>query len=233
MQNDKPIMPPAPPIDTKDIFSLYSQSDFVTKSYLRIKLKICPLVRLETFFPKKGKIVDLGCGNGLFPNILGIGSYQRHIVGADMDEKKIMAAERTKGRLANIEYSVGNIVAMDYPSADVFSLIDVLYLIPYEEQEVILNKCAEALTPEGTLIIKEMDTRPRWKHIWNYCQETLAVKIIGFTLGEKFYFRSRDNFESLLKGLGFRVSTVRLDKGYWYPHIVYICTQAGISQSGG
>lgn len=219
-------MTPLQTIDTEDIISLYSGSGPVTKLYLRIKLKICPLVHLESLFPKEGKIIDLGCGNGLFPNILGIGSFARRIVGMDMDETKITVAERTKGRLANIEYSMGNIVTMDYPTGDVFSLIDVLYLIPYEAQEAILKKCAEALSPEGTLIIKEMDTRPRWKYIWNYFQETLAVKIIGFTLGERFYFRSRDNFETLLRNLGFRVNTIRLDQGYWYPHIAYICTRA-------
>lgn len=212
-------------IDARDIFSLYSETGFFTKSYLRIKVKICPLLRLETLFPKEGKIIDLGCGNGLFPNILGIGSYRRRILGADLDAKKIAVAEKTKGHLANIEYSVGNIVTMDFPVADVFSLVDVLYLIPYDAQEVILKKCKEALSPEGKLIIKEMDTRPRWKYIWNYWQETAAVKIIGFTLGERFYFRSRDDFQNLLSSMGFQVSSVRLDKGYWYPHIAYVCTR--------
>ena len=215
-------MIPSQMIGAKDIFSLYREADLVTKSYLKIKLKICPLIRLESLFPEEGRIIDLGCGNGLFPNILGLGSAQRQIVGADMDEKKITAAEKTKGSQASIEYTVGNIVTMDYPAGDVFSLIDVLYLIPYEAQEAILKKCAEALSPKGTLIIKEMDTRPRWKYIWNFCQETLAVKIIRFTLGERFYFRSRENFENLLTGLGFSVNTVRLDQGYWYPHIAYI-----------
>jgi 2-polyprenyl-6-hydroxyphenyl methylase/3-demethylubiquinone-9 3-methyltransferase len=222
-------MTPSQRIEIKDVFSLYSESDFVTKSYLRIKLKICPLIHLESYFPEEGKIVDLGCGSGLFSNILGIGSSRRHIVGADLDEKKIAAAERTKGRLANIEYTVGNIAAMNYPTGDVFSLIDVLYLIPYEAQEVILKKCAAALSPNGTLIVKEMDTRPRWKYFWNYWQETIAVKIIGFTLGERFYFRSKDSFENLLSGLGFCVNTVRLDRGYWYPHIAYICTKSSSS----
>ena len=46
-------------VDTKDIFALYSKSSLMTKLYLRIKLKICPLVQLEALFPKEGKIVDL------------------------------------------------------------------------------------------------------------------------------------------------------------------------------
>jgi len=216
-------------IDPKDVFSLYRESSLITKAYLRIKLNICPLVHLETLFPKEGRIIDLGCGNGLFPNILGIGSYRRRIIGADLDGKKIATAEKTKERLANISYNAGNIVTMAYPPADVFSLIDVLYLIPYDKQEAILKKCSDALSPQGHLIIKEMDTRPRWKYVWNYWQETLAVKVLGFTLGERFYFRSRNNFQNLLSSLGFRVQVVRLDKGYWYPHIAYICTRGGVS----
>ena len=226
-------MTPSHTIELKDIFSLYGESGLVTRSYLRIKLKICPLVLLVSLFPKEGKIIELGCGSGLFANILAIGSNKRQIVGADMDENKIALAERTKDPLASIEYTAGKIVTMDYPTGEVFSLIDVLYLIPYDAQEVILRKCADALAPKGMLVIKEMDTRPRWKYIWNYCQETLAVKIIGFTLGERFYFRSRENFENLLKGLGFSVNTVRLDKGYWYPHIAYVCTRDCIAKSSG
>jgi 2-polyprenyl-3-methyl-5-hydroxy-6-metoxy-1,4-benzoquinol methylase len=212
-------------IDKKDLLALYKESSIATRAYLRIKLKICPLIRLETLFPRQGKVIDLGCGNGLFPNILSLGSGERQIIGVDLDEKKLAIAEQTKGADSRIEYIPGDVVAIDYPPGDVFSLVDVLYLIPYEKQEVILRKCAEALSPGGMLIIKEMDVHPRWKYIWNSIQEMLAVKIIGFTLGERFYFRSRDNFQSLLSDLGFKVKMVALDRGYWYPHIAYVCTR--------
>jgi len=212
-------------IDKKDLFALYRESGIAIKAYLRIKLKICPLLSLETLFPSRGRIVDLGCGNGLFPNILSLGSGDRQITGIDLDKKKLAVAGQTKAGNARIDYEPGDLVDIAYPAADVFSLVDVLYLIPYEKQEVILRKCAGALTPNGMLIIKEMAARPRRKYAWNLIQETLAVKIIGFTLGERFYFRSRENFQSLLSDLGFEVKTVALDRGYWYPHIAYVCTR--------
>ncbi|MBN1223123.1 MAG: class I SAM-dependent methyltransferase [Candidatus Aminicenantes bacterium] len=212
-------------IDKKDLFVRYGESGIATRTYLRIKLKICPLIRLETLFPRQGRIVDLGCGNGLFPNILSLGSEERQIIGIDLDLKKLAIADQTKSGAAPIDYQPGNVVEVDYPEADVFSLVDVLYLIPYEKQEVILRKCARALSPGGTLVIKEMDMRPRWKYVWNNIQETLAVKIIGFTLGERFFFRSSSDFQSLLTALGFEVKTVAMDKGYWYPHIAYVCTR--------
>jgi len=207
----------------KDIFKLYLESGIKTKLYLRVKLKICPFLKMENFFPKTGKFVDLGCGNGLFASVLKLGSPLREIVGFDLDHKKIEIAKKIQKNLSGLEFELGNIVDMDYPQGDVFSLVDVLYLIPFPKQEKILKKCHSALKEDGLLIIKEMDTKPAWKYGWNLVQETLAVKIIGFTLGEKFYFRSEAEYSRILTRLGFKVHPVKLDKGYWYPHIFYIC----------
>jgi len=212
-------------INKRDLFALYRKTGLTTRIYLRVKLKICPLIPLETLFPLEGKFVDLGCGNGLFPNILSLGSPRRKITGIDLDKKKLALAEKTKKPESLIDYAAGDAADADYPEADVFSLVDVLYLIPYEKQVTVLRKCAAALNPGGILIVKEMAARPRWKYIWNLIQETAAVKIIGFTLGERFFFRSSGDFQSLFSDLGFKVRTVALDKGYWYPHIAYICTR--------
>jgi 2-polyprenyl-3-methyl-5-hydroxy-6-metoxy-1,4-benzoquinol methylase len=207
----------------KDINGLYKGSGLLTKLYLRTKLRICPFLLMEEFFPKTGKMVDLGCGNGLFSFILKLGSPSREIVGFDLDEKKINVARAIQKAFTGIQFEVRNIVGMRYPEADVLTLIDVLYLIPFAKQEEILEKCSGTLKAGGWLILKDMDTKPRWKYGWNIFQETLAVKIIGFTLGEKFYFRSREDYSNLLTSLGFQVKAVSLDKGYWYPHILYIC----------
>jgi len=212
-------------IDKKEIFELYGDASFITRAYLRIKLKICPLVALETHFPREGTIVDLGCGNGLFPNILNLGSSERRIIGIDLDEKKIEVANQTKAPDSHITYQVGDVVEAEYPRGDVFTLVDVLYLIPYDKQEIILQKCHNSLLSGGALIIKEMDTAPRWKYAWNLFQETLAVKLIGFTLGERFYFRSQKDYVDILQRIGFSVKPVAMHAGYWYPHIVYVCTK--------
>jgi 2-polyprenyl-6-hydroxyphenyl methylase/3-demethylubiquinone-9 3-methyltransferase len=77
----------------KEIFRLYKESSLLTKLYIRIKLKICPFLKMETFFPSNGKIIDLGRGNGLFSHILKLGSSLREIIGIDLDKKKIKAAK--------------------------------------------------------------------------------------------------------------------------------------------
>ena len=92
---------------------------------------------METIFPREGKIIDLGCGNGLFPNILKLKSTNRKITGIDLDYKKIRIAKKTQKDRSAIKFQTGNIVAMNYPVSDIISLIDVLYLIPFETQEII------------------------------------------------------------------------------------------------
>ena len=212
-------------IDKQEIFELYRDAPLIMRAYLRIKLRICPLIALEEHFPKGSTIVDLGCGNGLFPNILSLGSPERRVIGLDLDEKKIEVANQTKARDSHITYQVGDVVEAKYPKGDVFTLVDVLYLIPYYKHELILKKCYQSLSEDGTLIIKEMDTQPRWKYICNLFQETLAVKLIGFTLGERFFFRSLKDYLEILRRIGFSVKPILLHSGYWYPHIAYICTK--------
>jgi len=208
-----------------DIFRAFRGAGPATKAYLRIKFKICPLLAVEPHVPRRGRIVDLGCGNGLFAAILTVGSAERRVTGFDLDPKKIRVAEglKTANIWSNLDFRLGNIAAMDFPRADVFTLVDVLYLIPFSDQNAILRRCARSLAPGGLLLIKEMDMRPRWKYACNWVQETLAVKVMGFTLGSRFYFRSCLDFLNILSSLGFETTVVALDRGYWYPHILYLC----------
>jgi len=211
-------------VDKKEVFQLYKNTDFLTKLFIRIKLIICPFVQMEKYFPKKGKITDLGCGNGLFSNILKLNSPERKIIGYDLDEKKIKIAKKTQPKAnPDISFYQADIVEIEYPQSDVFFLSDVLYLIPFDKQEVILKKCFETLEKGGQVIIKEVDTKPRWKYWWNFFQETLSVKLLNLTSGKNFFFRGQNEYVALLTKMGLKVNILRMNKGYLYPHILYLC----------
>jgi 2-polyprenyl-3-methyl-5-hydroxy-6-metoxy-1,4-benzoquinol methylase len=209
-------------VDKKRVFEVFKGRGFWTAIYTRIKLKICPLLPVEPHLPEAGRFLDLGCGNGLFAAILKLGSPARKVAGFDLDEDKIELARKTFEGWEGMSFWKGDVVASAYPSADVVTIIDVLYLIPLEAQEAILRKCHAALPAGGLLAFKEMDDRPRWKALWNKMQETLAVKVIGFTLGSKFHFAGQGEYVPLLERIGFEVQVVPLHKGYWYPHILYL-----------
>jgi len=140
----------------------------------------------------------------------------------DLDPRKVEAARRVHEGAAGLSFETADIVELDYPEADVYTLVDVLYLSPFEAQERILRKAFAALRPGGVIVLKDMDRRPRWKYIWNACQETIAVKLVGFTLGSRFYFRSADDYRRLMEDIGYAVEVVRLDKGQPYPHVAIL-----------
>jgi len=208
-------------VSKKDVFTLFREAGPVLKTYLRIKFRICPILLAERYIPDKGDIVDLGCGNGLFAAILKSGAPARAIVGIDLDARRIAAARKSLGNIPHLDFRLGDIAAAEYPPADVYTLIDVLYLIPFEDQNRILKRCVAALRPGGILVLKDMDRKPRFKYVWNMLQETIAVKIAGFTLGSKFYFRDRADFVKTLTGLGLKVEVIPLHQGYLYPHILF------------
>jgi 2-polyprenyl-3-methyl-5-hydroxy-6-metoxy-1,4-benzoquinol methylase len=207
----------------KEILRFYKGASFGTRLYITIKLRICPLLAVESYFPKRGTVLDLGCGNGFFSSLLKVGSPERTVVGMDLDPKKLGQARRLESRFAGLSFREGDIAEAAYPAADVVSIIDVLYLIPREVQESILRRAFAALRPGGVLMLKDMDTAPRRKYAWNYFQETVSVKIVGFTLGSKFFFRPRADYARLLESVGFEIEAVPLDRGQWYPHILFVC----------
>lgn len=209
-------------VKKKEVIQLFRAASWKARLYLRLKLKICPLLALEAYIPDRARIIDLGCGHGLFGFILKLGSPLREIIGFDFDEKKLSLAQKIQQNKPLCQFFLSDLNQLDFPSAHVYTLIDVLYLLPPSLQLNILKRCYDLLAPGGYIFIKEIDTRPRWKYLWNYFQETLSVRVVGFTRGKKFYFRSSGEWASLLKELGCHVHIVSLHKGYCYSHVLII-----------
>jgi len=48
------------------------------------------------------------------------------------------------------------------------------------------------------------------------------VRLLGITMGRRFYFRGEDEWTKLLSSQGFSTHMVRLDSGYLHPHVLYV-----------
>lgn len=206
-----------------ELYRIYRDTGFLYGLYAWIKLKICPLLQLEKYVPKEGKIMDLGCGVGLFTNIMALGSSARFIEASDISAKKINIAKKTIGHRKNIRFSINSMQNFNDSSFDAIVVTDALYLIPFAQQEQILRQCFRKLSGDRLLLIKEVDTSPYWKYFLNLIQETIVVKLFKFSEGDSFFFRSSADYKNLLSKIGFEVKVTRLDKDQTYPHIVYIC----------
>jgi len=211
--------------------SCYRDFPVMARLHNRIRHWTCPFSRIEPYVPRGGVIYDLGCGHGLFSLFLALSSGERIIEGYDLSEEKIGVAREAARDVPNAEFRQADILEQELGTCDAVVILDVLYLIPYVKQEEIISRCRELLRPGGLLLIKTTDKRPRWKYLWAYFQEILAVKLLGITMGHELYFRESGDFVGLLERLGFRVRVERIDRGYPYPHVMFVCTKRAAGPS--
>ena len=179
---------------------------------------------IEKYIPRKAVITDLGSGEGIFSIWMSLTSNERDITGVDRIQERIDSFQDVcRYNRVKVNPVSADIRDFKISKSDVITLIDVLYLMPLEEQERLLKKCFEALNPGGLLVIKEMDYRPFYKFSWCFIQELIVTKLFKNNLTTGLYFRSKNSLTGVLKGFGLDTRSMTLDKSYFYPHILYLC----------
>jgi len=189
--------------------------------HVLVRYMWCPKEALYKRLPQKGLAVDFGCGFAqLFAPEAAVGKGLR-VVGIDMDLRKLSVAKKAYSGYADVQFVKADGIPLK--KADVVYIVDVMYLIPYEAQERIIRQAFAALSPGGVLVIKDMNTKPRYKYLWNAFQEFISVNVIGITFGTKFYFRSQESYIKAATSAGFRVEAENLNIRRLYPDVVYVC----------
>ena len=178
---------------------------------------------LEKYIPKSGLIIDLGCGYGIISHLLSLSHPERKIIGFDVSHIRIETARKTESD--NIQFQLADIKKAQIPTCDAVIIIDILYLIPYQDQERVLLKCFEGLNQDGVMIIKDTNKSTSWKFRYTYIEERIKTKlgIYGREVREKsLHYRSSEDFSALLKRIGFDLLVIK-KKHSFYPGIFYIC----------
>src|SRR4051812_7310205 len=92
------IIPPSAPLrmtvggDMHAARRAFADQPLGTRLFLRGRDILCPMETVAREVPMVGRVLDIGCGHGLFPALLASGSSQREIVGVDPSEGKIAIA---------------------------------------------------------------------------------------------------------------------------------------------
>ena len=178
------------------------------------------LEEIGRYLPARGRILDIGCGFGLFSLYFAALEPDRRIVGLDSNERRVDFASLSAAKLglANVTYHVGD--AKDVESDDPFDaiyLLDLIHHLPKEDVPAFLGKLRALLVRDGTLVVKDVEDRPRWK-VWF----TLLLDRLMVGRGPIHYWPEAE-LSSLLSESGFEVRRHRMRDFLPYPHILYIC----------
>ena len=206
--------------DYEEILRLYPSLPRSIKLYFALRFLVCPFRRVESVVPRSGIIVDIGCGYGLFANLLAIRSGARHVTGCDPDASRIKIAGSSVGRRRNISFSVSKEVAA-LPCCDAVTLVDVLHHIAPDARLGLLKEIFKQLRPGGDLVIKDIDKTPRAKYLWNYLHD------FAMTRGAPCHYLANLEMCRLLEQVGFLVVAEPLKTRDPYSHILYRCTKPG------
>ena len=208
----------------RDALRLYKGHGAGIRAFVRLRHLLSPLEILENWVSGEGKILDIGCGHGLFTNYMALKSPSRQVLGIDPSPTKIGAAKKTESLMPNVHYLLGEISDLsENGSFDAITIVDVLYLLPESKQREIMTDCYRLLSDSGTLILKTQDTRPRWRYALTLVQEKIMVGA-GATFGDKnLHFMPVTKARRMLREAGFQVEYHRLPSRIFYPNVVFIC----------
>jgi 2-polyprenyl-3-methyl-5-hydroxy-6-metoxy-1,4-benzoquinol methylase len=208
----------------------YRAAPLGDRLHVLVRWLTCPFPPVVDVLPSQGRVLEVGCGHGLFSGYLARRSPGLQVHGVDIDAEKIAVAAASEpldgGRL---DFAVGSSGSVPDGPWDAVVLVDVLYLLDEAGQRALLESCAAALAAGGVLVVKDMATTPRWKARWNAAQESLSVRVLGITAGSRtFSFVAPEERARWLVAAGLRdVRAHRLDRRRMHPHHLLVARAVG------
>ena len=210
------------------VLGLYRDQTMGIRLFVRARHLLCPMERIEVLLPREGRVLEVGCGHGLFTNLLAVASPGRSVLGVDPAPAKIQVAERAALSLPNVSYQNGYVADVPEYGFDAVAILDVLYLLPPADKEDVVRRCFELLRPGGVFILKTNDTAPRWKYRITILQEQAMTGLRLTMGGHGLHFYSQDQNTALLHAADFVVERiVELNSWLPYPHVAFVARRPG------
>lgn len=188
--------------------------------FSKIRFWDAPFLEVEKIVPQNGVILDLGCGEGIFTNYLGICSNKRKITAIDIDKQRIKEANRG---LKNVTFKYGDVTKFDVPKVDTIIMFHLLHhLKSFSDQGKVISECVKKLNKDGKLIIVEVEPKFSYKYLLAYFTDHFLVPWI---FERRFYcpvyFRRTNDWIELFRSFGLSCKVFSADKGKPFSHIIF------------
>src|SRR5262245_27243676 len=125
------------------------------------------LDEIGQYLPERGRVLDVGCGFGLFSLYYASVRPGLRLEGLDRNVRRIELARRAAQRLGltNVAYRVGDATEFRGGVApyDAAYMLDIVHHIPPETVAPLVEQLAKVLPVGGRLIIKDVERRPFYK----------------------------------------------------------------------
>jgi 2-polyprenyl-3-methyl-5-hydroxy-6-metoxy-1,4-benzoquinol methylase len=167
----------------------------------------------------KNRILEIGCGFGLFGCYFASRWPDIRYRGLDINAHRIEMARQAASRLnlSNVRFDRGDAaqpLAID-GEYDAVLMMDLLHHLPDATKRRLLDSVVARLARGGRLIIKEVTRRPAWKMGFTWLLDVLMTR--GFDMS---YWDPQQVRSAVDPSLS--LETYPITDWLPYPHIVYL-----------
>ena len=200
----------------------YAGTSRVVYGMLHGKLRGDPVYRelLRRGIDAAPRVVDLGCGRGLFLSLIlaARGSGTRPALhGIEINPAAARVAGRALGDAATIVE--GDLAEKAIPPCDVVTLLDVAHYLPVSAQDDLLARIRAALPPGGRLFVREANAAAGAGFLAVRAAERLAAIARGDGF-RRFAYRSTAEWSRCLDTTGFSVEATPMGGGTPFANVL-------------
>ena len=195
----------------------------VTEWYLKIKIRVEKNYRIfNELLPRKGKMLDIGCGYGFMGYMLHFSSPERTITGIDYDEDKIETATNCFSRGKGINFIFAGATEFKFEQYDAIIMADILHYLQPEEQKQLIEKSIRHLNPEGVIVIRDGNKDLAKRHQGTKLMEFFSTSFLGFnkTSADGLSFLSGNLVENAARMFNMDCSVI--DKTKFTSDIIFV-----------
>jgi len=141
---------------------------------------ICPFGEVIDLVPSGSRVLDVGCGSGLFLLLLAKLGRIRAGFGFDVSKDAITAAREAAARMpeASVVQFAERAIEEGMPEGDwsVVSVVDVIHHVPPPYQQGFVQALCDATPVGARLVIKDMVAVPRWRALANRMHDLIMAR---------------------------------------------------------